>query len=665
MWPAGQLVWFVPHQTARVHTSGADCSTHVSDQTDSTLFPPLSTSVQSSSPHGSNSSSHSTAISISPKRTGRSRGLRYHSASQHKLASSIQGNLSFHSFKYKKSPAQIAAENRQAQAAARGTIATCMHVGASLLGKCIGASPHPDAQAKALETLLQQQNPANWTASLAKQKQVAVEQQVRRLAETCCPDLQQHLPQLQQVTAFEVLPEARQRHEAVLADIKASLEKTMADQAATAEVNARREAAATAAAVSAAAAAEEAEPETEEVHAHNAEMLTQAATVEDNAQCEAAAAAVSAAVSAAAAEEAEPKTGEVQADFAEMLESAAAAHALAEALTACGAQDGSLPELAFAADKVAAVIAGIQAASHTLALSLGATTEGSQPEAAAMSPAETAMTDMQVSAGITAECLPELSSTNFLGTPQPEDLIDQHFADATLSDDSSDLLTRAQSSENIRSEPKPLQFLTKADMQLVMDYARESSNCAYGRQAEHAMIQEFELKAQQAQHAQHGNYTWHKMGAPEYQELGVYNGITCELGCQVDRALCNLWRKEAIPVEFKNRKDRFPAKLLEHERVQVQAQLQLCDAPMGVLVERLQLPNGKFDCRWHELVRDDRQWYDDIMPALHKFMAVVANMATVQDELDMYLSKRASNQHHSYLRHLLRQQVDCGAMCSC
>ena len=545
-----------------------------------------------------------------------------------------------------------------------------MHIGASLLGKCIGVCPYSDAQVKALETLLQQHNPANWAASLAKQKQLAVEQQVRRLAETCCPDLQQHLPQLQQVTAFEVLPEARQRHGAVLADIKASLEKTMAEQAATAEVNAQREAAAAAAAVAAAAvaataaavaaAAAEAEPKTGEVRADCAEMLTQA-TEEVNAQYEAATAAATIAA-AAAAEKAEPTTEEVHADYAEMLAQAATAYALAEALTACGADDGILPETAFAADRVAAIIAGIQAASHTPTPSLGALTADS--EAAAFSSAESAMTDadMQISAGITAQCLPEFSSADVLETPQPDELINLQFEDAALSDDSSDMLTEAPSSEGSSSEPQQSHLLTTADMQLVMDYARESSNCAYGRQAEHAMIQEFELKAQ---HEQQGNYTWHKMGAPEYQELGVYNGITFELGCQVDRALCNLWRKEAIPVEFKNRKDRFPAKLAEHECVQVQAQLQLCDAPMGVLVERLQLPNDKVECRWHEIVRDDRQWHDDIMPALHKFMAVVARMATVQDELNMYVSKRASNQHRSYLRQLLRQQADCGAMCSC
>ena len=575
--------------------------------------------MQSSSPHGSVSSSHGTAISITPKCTGRNRGQRYHNASQNKLASSIQGNLSFHSFKYKESPEKVAAKRRQAQAVASGTVATRLHIGASLLGKCIGVCPYPGAQAEALETLLQQQNPANWEASLAKHKQVTMEQQVQRLAATCCPDLQQPLHQLQQVTAFEVLPEARPQHEAVLQACVDVCKKRMADQAAIKELRAPVEADLVLAAAAAANAAEEGastDPPAEEVYADCAKMLVQAAT----------------------------------------------AHALAEALPACGAQDGILPESVSAADKVAKVIAGIQAARDTAAPIPDATAEDLQPEAAtmAMTSAETG-TDMQGLEDVTNMSLLDSSSANALESIEPGELIDLHDADGSLSNGSVDQLTEAQPSdeEEIGNAPEQLQLFTKADMQLFLDYVKECSNSAYGRQAEHAMVQDFEREAQQAQHLQQGNYTWHKMGAPDHQDLGVHSGISFELGCQIDRALCDAQSGKAIPVEFKNRVNQFSARLQMHERVQVQAQLQLCNAPMGVLIECLRLPDGNVLRQWHDIIRDDQQWHAEVMPALHKFMAVVARLATEQDELDVYLRKRALNQHHSYLKHLLRRQADC------
>ena len=614
MWPAGHSVWAVPCQTAEAtYTLRADCSTCISDQTGSTLFPPLGASVQSSSPHESVSSSHGTAISISPKRTGRNRGLRYHSASQNKLASSIQGNLSFNSFKYKQSPEKVWATQRQAQAVARGTVATRLHIGASLLGKCIGVCPFPGAQAEALETLLQQQNPANWEAGLARHKQIAMEQQVQQLARTCCPDLQQPLHQLLQVTALEVLPEPKPQHEAAVQACLDACKERLADQAATVELHARIEADLVAAAAAAAAAT-----------------------------AVAAAAATTVAAAANAAEESgatEPSAGDGHVDYAEML-----------ALAPRGCMS---PESVFAAAKVAEVIEGIQAASHTTEPAPDATAEGSQPEAAAtaMASAETAMTDADA----------DLSSADALETVEPEELNELHHVDRSLSDGSVDLLTDAQSSEEEEAgnAPEQLQLFTTADMQLVLDYVQECSNSAYGRQAEHAMIQQFDREAQQAQHAQQGNHTWHKMGAPDHQELGVHKGISFELGCQVDRALCDPRSGKPIPVEFKNRVNRFPARVREHERVQVQAQLQLCNAPMGVLVERLQLPDGSFQCQWHDIVRDDWQWHDEVMPALYKFMAVVARLATEQDELELYLRKRVLNQHRSYLKDLLRQQAAC------
>lgn len=211
--------------------------------------------------------------------------------------------------------------------------------------------------------------------------------------------------------------------------------------------------------------------------------------------------------------------------------------------------------------------------------------------------------------------------------------------------------------ESIASEPVPL--LTKADVQMVLKYAQRMSNCAYGVQAEHDHIKELATQqAQQAQHAQDQNYTWHKMGAPDNRELGVeYCGLTFEVGCQLDRGLLQKGSNKAIPVELKNRTERFAQQIPGHERVQVQAQIQLCDAPMAVLVERLVLPDGSVQCVEHEIRRDDFWWERKVLPALYRFLAVFAKLATQQEELDIYVSKRASQQHHKYLKDLIKQQA--------
>lgn len=591
VWSAGQSVWSVPHQAAEpTYDLRADCSTCAADQitSSSTTFPSLAVLVHSSSPHGSASSSRATAISISPKLvtsrngTGRRRGLRYHSASQNKLANSIQGNLSFHSLKHKESPEKVWAKQRRAQAVALGTIVTRLHIGAALLGSCTGFCPYPGAQAKALEILLQQQNPARWEAGLAKHKQIAVEQQVQQVVSTCCPDLQQHLLKLQQVTAFGVLPEAKLKHEEALADVKACIKKRMAEQEAPAKPSAQPKtelgsaavAAPAVAAATAAALVAAAKPASTPASAPPAAPETVLAAALEAAP----------APSAAAAKEAELTEFEVAEEQAEhaLPTQAAAACSLADAFTPGGAQDNLLPESTYAAETVA-----------------------------------------------------------------------QSSRDTTIAD------------EATSDTPQQLQLLTKADVQLVLDFAKQSSNCAYGRQAEHTMVHDFELAAQQAQPVQQGSYSWYKMGAPDNQELGVYSGISFELGCQVDCALASPQSGKAIPVEFKNRVHHFPARLPEHERVQVQAQLQLCNAPTGILVERLQLSDGTVLCQWHEVVRNDQQWQDRIMPALHTFMAVVARLATEQEDLDLYLSKRSSNQHHSYLKQLLRQQAVCAPEYSC
>lgn len=233
-----------------------------------------------------------------------------------------------------------------------------------------------------------------------------------------------------------------------------------------------------------------------------------------------------------------------------------------------------------------------------------------------------------------------------------------------------------ESDDSARSEPsvsemsyetstepamEPIPALTPADVQLISKCAQEISRCAYGQQAEHAMIMEFEAQqAQQAQHAdsaQQGNFTWCNMGAPESWNLGEYSGICFELGCQVDRAHLHPKTGKAIPVEFKNRTTHFPHSIPLHELVQVQAQLQLLDAPMGYLLERLEVTGREPQLKWHEVLRDDYWWQDELMPALQAFLTILARVATEEKELEMYMSQRADDQHRQYLRRLMKAEL--------
>ena len=227
-----------------------------------------------------------------------------------------------------------------------------------------------------------------------------------------------------------------------------------------------------------------------------------------------------------------------------------------------------------------------------------------------------------------------------------------HSSEQLSSDSFSDSATDSASISDAESVPP----LTQADVQLLLAYARQTSNCAFGVQAEHDTMRYLNSVAQQAQHAQQGGYSWHNMGAPDNLPLGEHAGIRFELGCQIDRGLCHSRKSSAIPVEFKNRRNYFPPGLPMHEIVQVQAQLQLSKAPMGILVERLQLPGGAVWCQWHEIWRNDMWWGSVILPYLHAFLAVFARLATEQTELDTYVSMRKNGQHHHYLRDLVQQQ---------
>ena len=148
------------------------------------------------------------------------------------------------------------------------------------------------------------------------------------------------------------------------------------------------------------------------------------------------------------------------------------------------------------------------------------------------------------------------------------------------------------------------------------------------------------------------------MGTPDNLQLGKHAGIEFEIGCQVDKALCH--GSTAIPVEVKNRVGSIPAVPPMHELVQVQAQLQLCNTPMGILYERLQHSDGTVSSQHHELWRDDWWWHQELLPALHSFLAVFARLATQQESLELYFRKRAIGQHHRLFQELLWEQASMG-----
>lgn len=459
------------------------------------------------------------------------------------------------------SPSQVCAQYRKEQAIANRTVFTRVHIGAAVMGKCIGFGPGPYAQVEALEQLLQDQNPANWHDTITKHQQLAAAERVQQLAASR-PALLCALRRQQQLAAFDGSVDQHQLA-AADADIAACLQTEMAQQ-------------------------------------KLAESASETRPAFTHSTCEA--------------------TGD---------------HEVSE-LTVEVQKKQLLQELA-------------ASASETRAALTDSTSE--------------ATADHQVSE-LTAVMQAATAQDNITAIASSTIGSHEDYADA---EDSSDLTSEAASggsddfsldtshSSIVQSAPP----LTRADIDMVTQEAVKTSNCAYGIQAEREMIKEFDdaaQQAQQAQHAQQRNYSWYKMGAPDVLPLGEHSGITFELGCQIDRALCHSRSSTAVPVEFKNRRHRFPFKLPAHECVQVQAQLQLCNAPMALLVERLQLA-GEPVCQDHQILRQDRRWDRKLLPALHNFLAVFAVLATQQQELDLYFSKRACGQHHQHLKDLIRQQA--------
>lgn len=194
---------------------------------------------------------------------------------------------------------------------------------------------------------------------------------------------------------------------------------------------------------------------------------------------------------------------------------------------------------------------------------------------------------------------------------------------------------------------------TQADIDQVLSYLTQQKNTAYGIPAERDAIRELDSEAGLAQN---DGWEWHKMGAPDNVHIGTYYGIEFELGCQVDRALVK--NQRAFPAEIKNRMHHFRNQLPEQELVQVQCQLQLCEASQGVLIERLET-EGVAQARWHKIRRDDQYWNTRVMPHLHAFVQVFASMATESGglQLSTYFDARREGRHHSFLQKLVLQQL--------
>lgn len=199
---------------------------------------------------------------------------------------------------------------------------------------------------------------------------------------------------------------------------------------------------------------------------------------------------------------------------------------------------------------------------------------------------------------------------------------------------------------------EPLPAITEDDINFLRQITNKKCNTAYGMHAERPTARELNNAAA----AQFGKQLWFKMGAPDNRPIGSFGGVEFELGCQIDGAL--LQGSSAVPTEVKNRVKRFPRHLPKHELVQVQCQLQLSEATKGLLIERLDHGNGSIEMEQHTIHRDDLWWDEEIMPALHAFLKVFASIAVDEVQLDSYLIACKDQHHDSYLKHLVRQQLN-------
>lgn len=223
-----------------------------------------------------------------------------------------------------------------------------------------------------------------------------------------------------------------------------------------------------------------------------------------------------------------------------------------------------------------------------------------------------------------------------------------------------DYLTDCEQSSCGASQPDTLNSdisellpaITEDDIKFLHQFTNKKCNTAYGMHAERPTARKLNNEAA----AQFGKQLWFKMGAPDNQPLGSFEGVEFELGCQIDGAL--LQGSSAVPAEVKNRVTRFPRHLPKHELVQVQCQLQLSKATKGLLIERLDHGDGLVEMAQHTIHRDDLWWDEEIMPALHAFLKVFASIAADETQLDSYLIARKNKRHESYLKRLVRQQLN-------
>ncbi|KAL3160230.1 hypothetical protein ABBQ32_010985 [Trebouxia sp. C0010 RCD-2024] len=224
---------------------------------------------------------------------------------------------------------------------------------------------------------------------------------------------------------------------------------------------------------------------------------------------------------------------------------------------------------------------------------------------------------------------------------------------STLNTDTADDAAVTSNSTSGGSSPQSGASYTQADIDQVLSYLTQQTYTAYGVPTERDAVRELDSEAGLAQ--EHG-WEWHKMGAPDNVHIGTYYGIDFELDCQVDGALVK--NQKAAPAEIKNRMHRFRNQLPEQELVQVQCQLQLCEAQQGVLIERLET-NGVAQARWHSIHRDDQYWNTRVLPHLHAFVQVFAGMATESGgfQLSSYLDARREGRHQSFLQKLVLQQL--------
>ncbi|KAL0036298.1 hypothetical protein WJX77_001160 [Trebouxia sp. C0004] len=215
------------------------------------------------------------------------------------------------------------------------------------------------------------------------------------------------------------------------------------------------------------------------------------------------------------------------------------------------------------------------------------------------------------------------------------------------SDQSSCGTSQPDSLDSEVSEPLPA--ITEDDIKFLHQITNKKCNTAYGMHAERPTASE--LNSETA-----GQQLWFKMGAPDNRPLGSFGGVEFELGCQIDGAL--LQGSSAVPTEVKNRVNRCPRHLPKHELVQVQCQLQLSEVTKGLLIERLDHRNGLVETEQHTIHRDDFWWDEEIMPALTAFLKVFSSIAADETQLNLYLNARKEKRHESYLKHLVRQQLN-------